>query len=79
LEIEWNKEWEERTGVWRRVWSMGTREAVGNKVGWWSVLVVFDKTAVGGEMVIREGCAVGEVEDDDGVEGNEEIGEICSV
>jgi hypothetical protein len=52
---------------------------VGNKVGWWSVLVVFDKTAVGGEMVIREGCAVGEVEDDDGVEGNEEIGEICSV
>jgi hypothetical protein len=38
LEIEWNKEWEERTGVWRRVWSMGTREAVGNKVRWWSIL-----------------------------------------
>jgi hypothetical protein len=48
---------------------MGTREAVGNKVGWWSVLmsdmgkwmmgvgcgvVVFDKTAVGGKMGIRE-------------------------
>ena len=57
---------------------MGTREAVGNKVGWWSVLMsdmekwmwvgcgLVDKTAVGGKMVIREECAVGEVESDDG-------------
>jgi hypothetical protein len=59
------------TRNWRRgqrVREMETREAVGNKVGWWSVLmsdmgkwmgvgcglVVFDKTAVGGKMGIRE-------------------------
>ena len=32
-------------------------------------LVVLDKTAVGGKMVIRVGCAVGEVEVDDGGRG----------
>ena len=45
---------------------VGFNERHGEWMGVGCGLVVFDKTAVGGEMVIREECAVGEVEDDDG-------------